>query len=118
MRVTIWAGVLILGCPQLVGGPFDGLAFLAVFVVLAAGLLAVGISAGDRTFPSAVLYVVAMTAYRYSIPDVSEHLNAVTPDNVVWQWGVTALYAVLIPGAFFCAPAAMWLWDSAQPEQE
>ena len=35
MRVTIWAGVLILGCPQLVGGPFDGLAFLAVFVVLA-----------------------------------------------------------------------------------
>ena len=118
MTAAIWLVALLFGCPLLVDGPFDELAFPVVFLCLGAGLFAVGVSAADRTYPGVVLYVIAMTGYLYNVPELSEHLNVVTPVNMAWTWGVTALYAVLLPGALFFAPFALWLWDSATPEQE
>ena len=118
MTAMVWVAVLLLGCPKLTGGPFDELAFPAVLLCLAAGIFTVGLSAADRTYPGAVLYVIAMTLYLYFIPELSENLNVVTPAGLPWEWTVTALYAVLIPGAWFLAPFALWLFDSGVPEQQ
>ena len=118
MTATVWVAILLWACPRLSGGPFDDLAFPAAFLCLAVGIFAVGVSAADRTYPGAVLYVIGMTLYLYFVPDVSENLNLVTPAGLPWEWAVTALYAVLIPGAWFLAPFALWLFDSGVPEQQ
>ena len=118
MTAMVWVVILLLAWPRLIGGPLDDLAFPAALLCLVVGIFAVGLSAADRTYPGAVLYVIAMTLYLYFIPDLSEILNAVTPAGLPWEWAVTALYAVLIPGAWFLAPYALWLFDSAIPEQQ
>ena len=118
MTLLLAVLALLKGCPLLVGGVFDDVVFLASVLCLMATLLAVGVSASDRSYPGVLMYVIGMTLYLYHVPEVSEHLNAVTPQGDTYAWAVIALYAVLIPGALFCAPMSVWLFDTSKSEQE